>query len=67
MLQISSDEQIQAWDVKLREEIIAPNIFDEMYDKEPRPKISIWKRLWWKVKYPFEFRITHKDNIGGEW
>lgn len=63
MLTIEQDLKIKAWDEKLREMALSkvPDCFTSRLDLPP---ISIWKRLWWKIKYPFEFRITHKDNIG---
>lgn len=33
------------------------------YEETP---ISLGKKLWGFLKYPFEFRLVHKDDIHGE-
>jgi len=61
MFVINGNLRVKSWEKKLREEALAE--LPEIFRGPPLPPVSIWTRLWWKIKYPFQFRITHKNNI----
>lgn len=65
MLTILDDGTIKEWEQKLCEQA-KPNAFDKMFPSEPYVPPPIWKRLWWKIKYPFQFRFVHKSRIDNE-
>ena len=48
-----------------RERAMADDVFMGMETNVDRllKKTSIWKKLFAKIKYPFGFRIIHKDTI----
>ena len=60
---ISDLKVVQAWHNRMTRESCSPT---PNFWLSERPAVSIWRRLWWKIRYPFEFRLVHKDRIDQE-
>jgi len=58
---ISDLSVVRSWEAKMMSEAIKrPDILDYSTTYEPA---TLWKRLWWKIKWPLGLRIVHSDDI----